>query len=156
MVTKSNPIAQFWHKIFIFRLKTFGREADSAKELVLSSFCKNLTFFFNCRNLIQYSWQIKQRPRNVLFGITKTGLQKRLSLLHFPKSVPRPLLNDSTKKIPKPNIATSVPVDKEQNNYLHQLLSRQRTDLPHPGLCEYGRRKSVYPTTTGMLPSDRW
>ncbi|CAH1110313.1 unnamed protein product [Psylliodes chrysocephalus] len=46
-------------------------------------------------------------------------------------------------------------VDKEQNNYnqLHQLLSRQRTDLQHPSLCEYGRRKSVYPTTTtGSLP----
>ncbi|XP_057665700.1 ecdysone-induced protein 74EF isoform X2 [Diorhabda carinulata] len=44
--------------------------------------------------------------------------------------------------------------DKEQNNYnqLHQLLSRQRTDLQHPSLCEYGRRKSVYPTTTGSLP----
>jgi hypothetical protein len=38
--------------------------------------------------------------------------------------------------------------DKEQNNYLHQLLSRQRTDLQHPSLCDYGRRKSVYPTTT--------
>nr|ATI99806.1 ecdysone-induced protein 74EF isoform B [Leptinotarsa decemlineata] len=44
--------------------------------------------------------------------------------------------------------------DKEQNNYnqLHQLLSRQRTDLQHPSLCEYGRRKSVYPPTTGSLP----
>lgn len=46
--------------------------------------------------------------------------------------------------------------DKEQNNYLHQLLSRQRTDLQHPALCDYGggtsRRKSVYPTTTGSLP----
>ncbi|XP_044259534.1 ecdysone-induced protein 74EF isoform X3 [Tribolium madens] len=43
--------------------------------------------------------------------------------------------------------------DKEQNNYLHQLLSRQRTDLQHPSLCDYGRRKSVYPTTTtGSLP----
>ncbi|XP_060526075.1 ecdysone-induced protein 74EF isoform X1 [Cylas formicarius] len=43
-------------------------------------------------------------------------------------------------------------VDKEQNNYLHQLLSRQRTDLQHPSLCDYGRRKSLYPTTTGSLP----
>ncbi|XP_060526077.1 ecdysone-induced protein 74EF isoform X2 [Cylas formicarius] len=42
--------------------------------------------------------------------------------------------------------------DKEQNNYLHQLLSRQRTDLQHPSLCDYGRRKSLYPTTTGSLP----
>ncbi|KAJ3665609.1 hypothetical protein Zmor_001099 [Zophobas morio] len=45
--------------------------------------------------------------------------------------------------------------DKEQNNYLHQLLSRQRTDLQHhPSLCDYGRRKSVYhPTTTGTTGS---
>lgn len=43
-----------------------------------------------------------------------------------------------------------VTVDKEQNNYLHQLLSRQRTDLQHASLCDYGRRKSVYPPTTGM------
>ncbi|KAG5895323.1 hypothetical protein JTB14_000595 [Gonioctena quinquepunctata] len=44
--------------------------------------------------------------------------------------------------------------DKEQNNYnqLHQLLSRQRADLQHPSLCDYGRRKSVYPPTTGSLP----
>jgi hypothetical protein len=52
----------------------------------------------------------------------------------------RPQLAPLTPKIEK--------VDKEQNNYLHQLLSRQRTDLQHPSLCDYGRRKSVYPTTT--------
>ncbi|XP_030757041.1 ecdysone-induced protein 74EF isoform X1 [Sitophilus oryzae] len=43
-------------------------------------------------------------------------------------------------------------VDKEQNNYLHQLLSRQRNDLQHPSLCDYARRKAVYPTSTGSLP----
>ncbi|CAH1134499.1 unnamed protein product [Ceutorhynchus assimilis] len=43
-------------------------------------------------------------------------------------------------------------VDKEQNNYLHQLLSRQRSDIQHPSLCDYARRKAVYPTTTGSLP----
>ncbi|XP_030757042.1 ecdysone-induced protein 74EF isoform X2 [Sitophilus oryzae] len=42
--------------------------------------------------------------------------------------------------------------DKEQNNYLHQLLSRQRNDLQHPSLCDYARRKAVYPTSTGSLP----
>lgn len=42
-----------------------------------------------------------------------------------------------------------VAVDKEQNNYLHQLLSRQRSDIQHPSLCDYARRKAVYPTTTG-------
>ncbi|XP_019767847.2 ecdysone-induced protein 74EF isoform X1 [Dendroctonus ponderosae] len=42
--------------------------------------------------------------------------------------------------------------DKEQNNYLHQLLSRQRSDIQHPSLCDYARRKAVYPTTTGSLP----
>ncbi|XP_076258685.1 ecdysone-induced protein E74 isoform X2 [Rhynchophorus ferrugineus] len=43
-------------------------------------------------------------------------------------------------------------VDKEQNNYLHQLLSRQRSDLQHQSLCEYARRKTGYPTSTGSLP----
>ncbi|KAF7269402.1 hypothetical protein GWI33_017571 [Rhynchophorus ferrugineus] len=42
--------------------------------------------------------------------------------------------------------------DKEQNNYLHQLLSRQRSDLQHQSLCEYARRKTGYPTSTGSLP----
>ncbi|KAL1508899.1 hypothetical protein ABEB36_003719 [Hypothenemus hampei] len=42
--------------------------------------------------------------------------------------------------------------DKEQNNYLHQLLSRQRGDIQHPSLCDYARRKAVYPTTPGSLP----
>ncbi|XP_049820037.1 ecdysone-induced protein 74EF [Aethina tumida] len=51
----------------------------------------------------------------------------------------RPQLAPLTPKVEK--------VDKEQNNYLHQLLSRQ-----HPSLCDYGRRKSVYPPTTGSLP----
>ncbi|ERL85046.1 hypothetical protein D910_02469, partial [Dendroctonus ponderosae] len=41
--------------------------------------------------------------------------------------------------------------DKEQNNYLHQLLSRQRSDIQHPSLCDYARRKAVYPTTTGVI-----
>ncbi|XP_063909171.1 ecdysone-induced protein 74EF isoform X1 [Zophobas morio] len=59
----------------------------------------------------------------------------------------RPQLAPLTPKVEK--------VDKEQNNYLHQLLSRQRTDLQHhPSLCDYGRRKSVYhPTTTGTTGS---
>ncbi|KAK9884750.1 hypothetical protein WA026_007599 [Henosepilachna vigintioctopunctata] len=42
--------------------------------------------------------------------------------------------------------------DKEQNNYLHQLLSRQRNDLQHPALCDYAWRKSGYPPNTGSLP----
>ncbi|XP_050304218.1 ecdysone-induced protein 74EF isoform X3 [Anthonomus grandis grandis] len=42
--------------------------------------------------------------------------------------------------------------DKEQNNYLHQLLSRQRSDIQHPSLCDYTRRKAVFPNTTGSLP----
>ncbi|XP_066151390.1 ecdysone-induced protein 74EF isoform X1 [Euwallacea fornicatus] len=54
------------------------------------------------------------------------------------------------------HLATLTPkvekVDKEQNNYLHQLLSRQRSDIQHPSLCDYARRKAVYPTTTGSLP----
>ncbi|XP_050304217.1 ecdysone-induced protein 74EF isoform X2 [Anthonomus grandis grandis] len=53
-------------------------------------------------------------------------------------------------------LATLTPkvekVDKEQNNYLHQLLSRQRSDIQHPSLCDYTRRKAVFPNTTGSLP----
>ncbi|KAL3278169.1 hypothetical protein HHI36_013510, partial [Cryptolaemus montrouzieri] len=45
-----------------------------------------------------------------------------------------------------------IELDKEQNNYLHQLLSRQRNDLQHPALCDYARRKSGYPPNTGSLP----
>lgn len=56
----------------------------------------------------------------------------------------RPQMTLLTPKVEK--------VDKEQNNYLHQLLSRQRTDLQHSALGEYGRRKSVYPPNTGSLP----
>ncbi|XP_044757168.1 ecdysone-induced protein 74EF isoform X1 [Coccinella septempunctata] len=56
----------------------------------------------------------------------------------------------------RPELALLTPkiekVDKEQNNYLHQLLSRQRGDLQHPALCEYQRRKAGYPPNNGSLP----